>query len=124
MFNFQKKEKKQPKDMKEVLKELNSLDSKLEKTIKELTDLKNNQTFSVQKIGLIRFNPFKEVGGNQSFTLALLDKNNSGVVITSLYTREGNRVYGKSINNGISEHTLSKEEEKAIEKAKQSNYEE
>jgi len=124
MFNFSKKEKKQPKDMKEVLKELNSLDSKLDKTIKELTDLKNNQTFSVQKIGLIRFNPFKEVGGNQSFTLALLDNNNSGVAITSLYTREGNRVYGKSINNGISEHALSKEEEKAIEKAKQSNHEE
>lgn len=110
--------------MKGVLKELNLLDSKLDSLTKELADLKNNQKFSIQKIGLIRFNPFKEVGGDQSFTLALLDESNSGVAITSLYTREGNRVYGKQIKNGTSEYVLSMEEKKAIEKAKQSNYEE
>ncbi|MFH1582209.1 MAG: DUF4446 family protein [bacterium] len=121
MFKFTKKEKKEPKNMKEVLKELDSLDSKLKKITEELDSLKKNQTFSVQKIGLIRFNPFKEVGGDQSFTLVLLDKNNSGVVITSLYSREGNRIYGKTINNGISEYALSEEEKKAIEKAKHSN---
>ncbi|MFH1509922.1 MAG: DUF4446 family protein, partial [Candidatus Nealsonbacteria bacterium] len=116
-----KKEIKKPKDMKEVLKELDFLDTKLDKVIKELTDLKKDQKFSIQKIGLIRFNPFKEVGGDQSFTLALLDKNNSGIAVTSLYSREGNRVYGKSIDNGTSEYVLSEEEKKAIEKAKQSN---
>lgn len=123
MFKFPKKDKKQPKDMKGVLKELNLLDSKLDSLTKELTDLKNNQKFSIQKIGLIRFNPFKEVGGDQSFTLALLDESNSGVAITSLYSREGNRVYGKQIKNGTSKYILSAEEKKAIEKAKQSNTE-
>jgi len=61
------------------------------------------------------------VGGDQSFSLALLDKRNSGVVITSLYAREGNRVYGKPIKEGTSEYPLSEEEKKAIEEAKKTN---
>jgi len=71
-------------------------------------------------VGIIRFNPFSEVGGDQSFSLALLNESNDGVVITSLYTRQENRVYGKPIKNGQSEYTLSEEEKQAIEKAKNS----
>jgi len=57
------------------------------------------------------------LGGDQSFSIALLDKQNSGVVITSLYTRDGNRVYAKPIENGTSEYTLSKEEKEALSRA-------
>jgi len=119
MFNFQKTEKKEPpKDMKEVLKELNSLDLKLKKATEELNSLKQQQGFCIQKVALSRYNPFKEAGGDQSFTFALLDKDNSGIVITSLYNRDGNRVYGKPLKKGVSEYTLSEEEKKTIEKAK------
>lgn len=115
---FFKKEKKQPENFKEVLKRFLDLENNLEKVSQELEDLKKKNQFNIQKAGIIRFNPFKEVGSDQSFSLALLDANDSGVVITSLYTREKNRVYGKPVVGGKSEYILSEEEKKAIEKAK------
>ncbi|MDD3190575.1 MAG: DUF4446 family protein [Candidatus Pacebacteria bacterium] len=72
---------------------------------------------AVQKVGIIRFNPFGDVGGNQSFTVALLDNYNSGVIILSLYSREGVRIYGKAISEGKCEYQLSKEEEDALQMA-------
>ncbi|PIZ89905.1 MAG: hypothetical protein COX88_01150 [Candidatus Nealsonbacteria bacterium CG_4_10_14_0_2_um_filter_35_20] len=70
-----------------------------------------------QKLGIVRFNPFKEMGGDQSFSLALLDKEDNGLLITSLYTREGNRVFAKPLVKGISKYQLSEEEKEAIRKA-------
>ncbi len=72
---------------------------------------------SFQKIALKRFSPFKEVGGNQSFCMALLDSENNGIVITSYFSNDFNRVYGKSVKNGKSNHSLSKEEKQTIIKA-------
>jgi hypothetical protein len=71
----------------------------------------------VQKVGIIRFNPFKEIGGDHSFSLAILDGDLSGVIITCLHTRERTRVYMKAIKKGKSELELSGEEKKALEKA-------
>ena len=71
----------------------------------------------VQKVGIIRFNPFKEIGGDHSFSLAILDGDLSGVIITCLHTRERTRVYMKAIFKGKSEFELSAEEKKALEKA-------
>jgi len=118
MFNFFKKRKKEPENFQEILDYFKNLEKDFEKLSQELENLKRESKFSVQKVGVVRFNPFKEVGGNQSFSIALLDGNNSGVVITSLYTREGNRVYGKPIKNGRAEYLLSEEEKEAINKAK------
>ena len=117
-MDFFKKTKKEPKDLKEVLTGFNELELKFDKLMEEMKKLENKQKFSVQKLGVVRFNPFSEVGSDQSFSLALLDENNDGVVITSLYTRQENRVYGKPIKNSQSEYTLSEEEKRAIEKAK------
>jgi len=97
---------------------LEELANNFEKLSEELDALKKKSKFSVQKVALIRFNPFREVGGDQSFSVALLDGNNSGVVITSLYSREENRVYGKPVKNGESEYLLSQEEKEAIERAR------
>ncbi len=71
----------------------------------------------VQKVGIVRFNPFKEIGGDHSFSLVLLDGEDSGVVVTCLHTRERTRVYMKGIKKGKSELDLSLEEKKALEKA-------
>lgn len=69
------------------------------------------------KIGITRFNPFENVGGDQSFILTILDKNNSGAIVTSLHNRDITRIYAKPIKNGIGENiTLSKEEKSAIVK--------
>ena len=97
---------------------MKELANSFEKLSEELDALKKKSKFSVQKVALIRFNPFREVGGDQSFSVALLDGNNSGVVITSLYSREENRVYGKPVKNGESEYLLSEEEKEAIERAR------
>jgi len=118
MLDFFKKQKKESKNLKEVLDSFENLVKNFDKLSQELDNLKRESKFSIQKVGIVRFNPFKEVGGNQSFSIALLDGNNSGVIITSLYSREGNRFYGKAIKNGQSEHLLTEEEKEAIEKAK------
>ena len=116
MFNFFKK-KKEPENFQEILSRFKDLKENLEKLSQELEKLKKESKFSIQKTGIVRFNPFSEIGGNQSFSIALLDGKNNGLVITSLYTREGNRIYAKPIKDGHSEYLLSKEEKEAIEKA-------
>jgi hypothetical protein len=116
MFNFFKK-KKEPENFQEFLSQFKKLKEDFEKFSEELEKLKKESKFSIQKIGIVRFNPFFEIGGNQSFSVALLDGNNNGFVITSLYTREGNRIYAKPIVDEKSQYLLSKEEKEAIEKA-------
>jgi hypothetical protein len=68
----------------------------------------------LHKVGFIRYNPFGDVGGNQSFSLCLLDEKESGFVISSIHSREGTRVYSKQVIKGDSEYNLSEEEKKAI----------
>lgn len=69
------------------------------------------------RVGLVRFNPFEETGGNQSFALALLDGHGDGFVVSSLHARAGTRVYAKAIANGVSETALSAEESEALRMA-------
>ena len=118
MFKFFKKRKKEPENLKEVLSQFKGLEKNFEKISEEIENLKKESKFSIQKIGIVRYNPFSEVGGDQSFSIALLDGNDDGIVITSLYSREENRVFGKSIKGGISEYSLSEEEKQVIEKAR------
>ncbi len=68
-------------------------------------------------VGLVRFDAFDDVGGNQSFSLAVYDEEGNGAVVTSLVGREGCRVYGKGLVNGKPERHLTAEEEMAIEQA-------
>lgn len=90
----------------------------LEKINKAFEKVSLDAEFHIQKVGLVRFNPFSDTGGDQSFVLALLDKNNNGVVISSLHARTSTRWYAKSILTGKGKNIeLSKEEEKAIKEA-------
>jgi len=116
MFNFFKKNR-EPKNLKEIVNQLKGLEEKIKEVSDGLEILKKESKFNFQKIGVVRYNPFSGIGSNQSFSVALLDGNNDGIVITSLYAREGNRVYGKPVKNGQSEYSLSDEEKKAISKA-------
>jgi len=117
MSIFSKKEKKEPQNLEEILNVFRGLEGRVKKLERISEEIIEKNKFSVQKIGIVRYNPFSDVGGDQSFSLALLDENNNGVVITSLFTRDDNRVYGKAINKGLSKHSLSKEESKAINQA-------
>ncbi len=95
-------------------RQLQSQQTALEQT---LLKLKKDFGFAVQKIGVVRFNPFADGGGNFSFTLALLNGHDTGVVITSMHGREQNRIYTKKIQDGKSETALTEEEQQAIERA-------
>jgi hypothetical protein len=118
MFKFLRRNKKQPENLNEVLKELTKLAEKNAELEKEIVKLKTETQFFFKKVGFIRYNPFDNLGGDQSFSLALLDSNDNGFVITSLFSREGNRVYAKTIKSGQSGYSLSGEEKQALEKAK------
>jgi len=69
---------------------------------------------ALQKVGFVRFNPFEETGGNQSFALALMDAEGNGFVISSLHARTGTRIYGKALVAGRAETALSAEETEAV----------
>jgi hypothetical protein len=74
----------------------------------------------VQKIGILRFNPFADTGGDQSFILSILDGNNNGIVLTSLHNRGSTRWYAKNVRRGEGvDHQLSEEEKKAIKQVEQ-----
>jgi hypothetical protein len=74
-------------------------------------------THSVQHVGLVRYNPFQDTGGDQSFALALLDKQGDGVVISSLHSRTMTRFYAKPIKGGVAVVSLSEEEVTAVQQA-------
>jgi hypothetical protein len=79
--------------------------------------LEGVQRKAVQRVGLVRFNPFEDTGGNQSFALALLDANGDGIVMSSLHARTLTRMYGKAVTGGRSEAALSDEESEALRQA-------
>lgn len=105
-----------------VLKQVQENQKGIRETDKVLVDLQNKAQGHFQKVGLVKFNPFSEVGGNHSFSLALLDSQASGLVITGLHSRESTRIYTKRLIKGKSEELgLSKEEELAVAQAQKKN---
>ncbi len=109
-------------------KDLESMLAELGKRVRENEDsfknLRNDVAridvmaeHAVQKVGMLRYNPFGDVGSDQSFALALLDHMDNGVVLSSLYAREGTRVYAKSVVKGESKYHLSDEEKEVIQRA-------
>ncbi len=117
MFNFKKKKENLPENMKDVLSELKELRKENKEIKKEIEDIKKEQENFLHEVEMVRFNPFQEKGGDQSFSVAFLNKKGNGAVFTGLYTKEGSRVYGKPIKKGESKYSLSKEEESIIGKA-------
>jgi hypothetical protein len=109
--------------LKEILEALIHEDKVLtenqKKLEKQLAVLEHDTKYHIQQVGLVRFNPFSDTGGSQSFTVAFLDSKDNGIVMTSLYARTGNRWYVKHVTGGKGEGIeLSKEEQTAITKAK------
>ncbi len=86
--------------------------------IRNLIDsLDSNMENCIQKIGMVRYNAFKDTGSNLSFALALLDEHNNGVVFNGIYSREMSNIYAKPVEKGQSKYTVSEEEKEAIQMA-------
>ncbi|OGM08779.1 hypothetical protein A2Z67_01880 [Candidatus Woesebacteria bacterium RBG_13_36_22] len=102
------------KVLEHVLAKQEDVSKSLTEVKKQVSEFESRGQLHIQKIGVVRFNPFKEMGGDHSFSLALLDGNNTGFVITGLHTRERTRVYLKDVMKGKSNLELSNEEKKAL----------
>ncbi len=75
------------------------------------------QRRAIQRTGLVRYNPFEDTGGNQSFAVALLDAHGDGLIVSSLHARSGTRIYAKAVAAGKAEAALSEEEAEALRRA-------
>jgi hypothetical protein len=99
-------------EVQSALETVSSLEQRTER-------LEASQPHTLQWVGTVRFNPFRDTGGAQSFALALVDDRGDGFVLSSLHARENTRVYAKLLRGWSSEHMLTDEEKQAIERAQQ-----
>lgn len=83
----------------------------------KIDNLDNNLKSCIQKVGIVRYSAFQDTGSDLSFSLAMLDEKNNGVVMNGIYSREMSNIYAKPVENGKSNYTLSEEEKQAIDKA-------
>ncbi len=109
------------KDIEEDLETYMYRVEKVEKQNNEIANfvktLDEDLTRCIQKVGMVRYNAFKDTGSDLSFTLALLDEHNNGVVLNGIYSREMSNIYAKPVKNGTSTYTMSAEEKEAVQKA-------
>lgn len=110
------------KDLKTVLGQianaLKSVDADISRLNKEAELIRSDARGHLQKVGFVRYNPFSDTGGDQSFSLCLLNEKDNGILITSLHSRELTRIYAKKIKAGKGEGIeFSKEEQTALKEA-------
>ncbi|MGI6707133.1 MAG: DUF4446 family protein [Clostridia bacterium] len=105
------------------LEHLKRMEASLEtvrKSNEDIREITQRLKHCIQKVGCVRYNPFDDMGGDYSFSVALLNEDNDGIVLTGLYSRNGSSIFSKPINGGTSSIFLSDEEKKAIEMAQSS----
>jgi len=104
----------QIKSYMEKVLEVKNKNMEIEQYCKEL-----DKTLSgcLQKVGIVRYNAFKDTGSDLSFALAILNEENTGVVLNGIYSREISNIYAKPVEKGKSNYTLSEEEKESIQKA-------
>jgi hypothetical protein len=96
---------------------LDDLTSRVQDVSGRLPVVESRATMAVQRVGIVRFNPFADTGGQQSFAVALLDSRGTGFVISSLHSRQATRLYLKQVTDGKSDTPLGDEEAAAIRQA-------
>jgi hypothetical protein len=101
-----------------IIDDISDLDSSRKKIFGSIDNIEGRLKRSVQGLGIVRFNAFKTLGGNQSFSIALLNETGDGLVLSSIYSREHVSVYAKPIRDFSSEFDLTQEEKDALKKAR------
>jgi hypothetical protein len=120
MFSLSSKKSKKGeiKTLEQAIEHIGNLENRLEEANTKIKELENKSINFFQKFGMVRFNPFNEIGGDQSFSIAMLDNKNTGFVLTSIFIKESARIFAKPIEKGASQYQLSEDEKQAIEQAK------
>lgn len=106
------------KTISDHLAEINGLISSSNENEKNIVQLKNQIQFAFQKVGLVKYDAFQEMGGKLSFSLCLLNEKEDGFIINAMHSREGCYTYIKEIIAGNCVIILSDEEKEALEMAK------
>lgn len=101
----------------DYLARVEAVDTRLAELNTEYERLAVTNSLASQKVSIVRFNPFGDTGGDQSFSLAVLDAHDSGYVLTSIHGRQGTRVYVKPVDYAESKYSLSEEEQQALNQA-------
>lgn len=109
-----------PGMLKKYLEDVNMIKKDNREIKAYYTKLDSDISSCIQKSGLVRYNAFKDVGSDLSFAMALLDRENNGIVLNGIYGSESSNIYAKPIKNGQSQYQLSDEEKYAIDLAEQS----
>jgi len=108
-------------NLEEILREymgtVTDVTQRMERLENAVARLGEAQLGCLQRVGIVRFDAFEDVGGKQSFAVAVLDAQRNGIVVSSVYSRSDVRVYAKAIHGGQPSHPLSHEEERAIAQA-------
>jgi hypothetical protein len=107
--------------LEDCIEKANGIVSKNKEIEYQLNALERNLYYCVQKVGVIRYNAFDNVGSDLSFSIALLNNSDDGLVISSLYSRESSSTYAKPVSGGKSRYALSAEELQAIDTARKSH---
>ena len=101
-------------DMHGVFEDMKLLKTNTDRNKKDIRILYKNMEKTFQKLGIVKYDAFNQMGGQLSFSLALLDENNDGFIINSVHSSEGCYSYTQEIKNGTSPISLGAEEEQAL----------
>ena len=104
--------------LEEYLIKVNEVESKRREMEKQINHLERNQVQCVQRVGVVRFSAFDNVGSDLSFTIALLDNNDDGVLISGIYSRDSSATYAKPVVAGKSKYAMSSEKIQAVDIAR------
>lgn len=104
-------------DMHGVFEDMKLLKNNVDKNKKDIRMLNKNMEQTFQKLGIVKYDAFNTMGGQLSFSLALLDGNNDGFIINSVHSSEGCYSYTKEIKGGTSSISLGEEEQRALDEA-------
>lgn len=118
--NFMKKlgnGKNLEEDLETYMYRVDKVEKQNAENMNQIKNLNDDVTKCIQKVGIVRYNAFKDTGSDLSFALALLDETNNGVVLNGIYSREMSNIYAKPVEKGKSTYTISEQEAQAIQKA-------
>jgi hypothetical protein len=107
--------------LEDCIERVNGVVGKSKEIEYQLNSVERNMYYCIQKVGVIRYNAFDNVGSDLSFSIAMLNNNEDGLVISSLYSRDSSSTYAKPITGGKSRYALSAEELQAIDTARKTH---
>lgn len=114
-FMLGKNAKSLEKDIEGIYEDNKFIKASTEKNRKDIQSLYKKFESAFQKIGIVKYDAFNQMGGQLSFSLALLDENDNGFILNSVHSTEGCYSYTKEIKNGLCEISLGDEEKKALD---------